>query len=204
MAAATKPKPKKKFSRLNKRERAVAVAKDVLKHLEAMHVTPGTYFVGEANIEVSRSTNPQEFVDVIQKKCDVCAIGACVISHIRLFDKVRLNEVIDPFDFSDLPLEDTKNTDVKLRMSPSNIRSQLAKHFRKKDIYLIECAFERDYSFYADKGDEKVSLTTRLKEARAAEKFGRQHRNARKRLAAIMRNIIRNKGHFVVPQKFYK
>jgi hypothetical protein len=108
------------------RKLAVAIAKDVLKHLKLFKPTQGTYvyFSGEEKEEM-RGMQAQDHIDQLQKKCVVCALGACFLSYIRLENQVTVGDVY------------SGNYSVMME--------KLKTAFEPSQLSLIESAFEHDY-----------------------------------------------------------
>lgn len=92
----TTRKKKKSFNEMTKPEKAVAVAKDVLKNLKIIRATCGVYLhrTGIIPHQISYDASAQEYIDTITKKCQVCGIGACFLSYIRLANKATVHDVL--------------------------------------------------------------------------------------------------------------
>lgn len=144
-----------------KREMRLAVAKDVLKRLrrKKLNVFSGNGYIVPKNtsyfeIDNLKSScqhdNSQEHLDKIESSCEVCALGACMLSHIRLFNKVVI--------------EDT--------FGGENAKFALGSYFSRQQLGIIENVFER------------------------ISNWSTREENS-KRLAKIMRNIIKNNGKYV-------
>lgn len=156
-------------------EKAVAVANDVLKHLKALQITQGTYAdMKEGGLEVFASDDDlQQYLDVIQKHCHVCLLGACVLSKARIYDKVTMSQFRQIESVCD---------EVK-------IREMLEDVFDRDTINLMEAAFEGD-RFCWMKG-------TDLEQIDAAILFGEKYGDSKERIAAAMKNVIKNSGKFI-------
>lgn len=78
-------------------QKAVAVAKDVLKHLRYLRLGKrawdNSYCQSNQSLVVSGSLQRQS--SILERKCGVCAIGGMFISYIRLFNNVSAEEVIE-------------------------------------------------------------------------------------------------------------
>jgi len=108
--------------------------------------------------------------------CTVCALGAAFISLINVRNRCSNGEVINN--------------------SPENMFDRLEKVFGQRNIGLMETAFETEPMRFA-MGLSQVDIE-------AAIEYGDQYKNDTERLRMIMRNVIRNKGDFILPQKIVK
>lgn len=113
--------------------------------------------------------NPGQYI-ADDGDCQVCALGALFACAV--------------------PRGDFDNAKKLLTVGPQmvTIRSALEKVFDSEQLDLIECAFERDPTFwegefYAEEADDAVE-------------FGREHDNHEDRLRAICQNIVANGGTF--------
>lgn len=164
---------------MTKPEKAIAVAKDVLKRLGKLTVKTGDYLSFE-NTNIPKEGNAQNYINEIESNCRVCALGACLLSQIRLYDKINLDLFESECNDRYIPLEDIRK-----------IFNHLSKIFSKKTICLIEQAFESI-------GDVCLtdSLSTSDKDIKMAQKY-KKYKNDKNRLKAIMKNVIKNKGQFI-------
>jgi hypothetical protein len=121
--------PKKTFAKMTKSEKAIAIAKDVLKQLNARKytATPGTY------VYAKTSRKPPPAIGIADMKtCKVCALGACVVSAARLGGTRVFNEVIrvDP-------------TSTGYEFASNDTFISLRKYFTEFEAEAMESAFER-------------------------------------------------------------
>jgi len=166
------------------RKKAVAIAKDVIAQIKNLQLKEGTYFQGLVTVP-PRVSDAQDLIGPITKKCTVCGIGACFISSIRLFDEMPIHRLQPSFSDRDSPF---------LSMSGDAIRSHLDRFFDGRDLRLIEAAFECSTGLAFRLGYPRIGL----KEAERAQEFGERFKNRRRRLAAIMENVVKHKGRFKV------
>ncbi len=165
------------------REKVVAVAKDVLKQIPKLNVTTGIYLTLAPNVlqeeDEGKELQPllPKLLNKKTKPCKVCALGACFISHVGLFDKFKL----PMYSSTEITSED--------------FRPELRKYFGPRQLALIESAFECQecdielgYGSYDGK---------KYKALKAAANWGDKYKDDTKRLRAIMRNIIKNAGEFI-------
>lgn len=157
---------------MTKKELRIAVAKDVLKSLRILLVTPGVYVktVEVRPITNFISTNSQKSASNLQKHCKVCALGACFLSLVKIdnkFDFASNVEAVDEYSF-------------KRYVEPGALFRRLEKVFSAPQLYLIEAAFE----------DWDPDLVVFAPDITAPTD----------RLRAIMKNIIANDGTFKPPK----
>lgn len=174
MAATAKQTPPK----LTKRERAVAIAKDVIRQLRWLRVAQYHYLnvqdsdkIESAIDKVGYDADLRDILPVVRKNCDVCAKAAMLLSKARVFDKVPISEVFSSWGSS--------------IADDDEICSLLSGSFSSKTLSLIEAAFERSRMF-AGYTPESI----------AAEEFGDRYPDPKKRLRAIMLNVVKNNGEF--------
>lgn len=163
-----------------KAEARIAIAKDVIETLafERMFAKSkyGYFMVNEAARGVREDS--YEAVALSMKTrgkttCTVCAIGAACLSAVSLYDEAE-------------PVEQDYDG---WRSSSIRMCTVLARWFTRKQLNLIECAFEKSLHFQ----EANPSLESRSR----AKAFGIQHpENSRERLEAIMKNVIENNGTF--------
>ena len=107
--------------------------------------------------------------EVINKleKCEACALGNMMLSHVRVFDKISLEEIDGERD---------------------SITDTLGNYFEKNQLDLIEVAFEGEMCGWYIYPTEEFD--------KAVENFTQKYSDVKKRLRAIMINIVRNDGTF--------
>ncbi len=189
------------FNALSNNEKAVLVAKDVLEQVKAEKYIPntGTYihvFGDGFNFEGSIKEN----FDQIQQ-CKVCALGSMLMSS------THLGNILTTSDIDNYPDADDLRDSEKITELFSSI-------FTNKQLLLIETAFEGYSDFwgetkaqikknyeenfiYDEQADRYANETLTFEETLACEMFNRKYPDDDKRLNAICRNIIRNKGVFM-------
>lgn len=165
-----------KKKRLTNAEKRVAIAKDVLENLDRLKVRQGNYICGTLLEEVDPKDNAQEKVKAIQAYCTVCALGACLLSHIRLWDRVMMGEIAGTYPT------------LYLNVQYAGTTAPLKRYFTQRQLNLIESAFEmRPMNKEHAASDEEIAQ---------AKFFGLGYINSQNRLKAIMENIIENEGTF--------
>ena len=155
------------FHRLSKKQQRIAIAKDVLKQikLKRYKAQPDTYvnILGLRNkgYNLGSSSQFQEALLTENPSCNVCGIGAAFCSMARLGDGVNLW---------------------------SDYHDKLLAMFSRRQVYLIEAAFEGKQIRF----DSRLSST----DQKSTREFYRKYSKSSDRLAAIFRNILRNEGTF--------
>jgi hypothetical protein len=198
-----KPTAKQEIARRNRKfkgaaaaEKRVLIAKDVIAQVKAGRfkassgswVYPLTrsgrdWFLSNLSVEEDESVQ-KLFLEGDIPKCECCALGAMFMSCTLYNNKTTAIELEDVrFSFSDYVEE-------------GSFSNGLSKFFSKDQLRLIESAYEGNCgAFYLEQtasweeegllpGDKTAGWMDRLPDDK-------------KRLVAIMENIIKNKGKFV-------
>lgn len=166
-----------------KAQARVAIAKDVLKHLRSLKVGTGYYFNGPIFKGGAKGDDTQKHLKKLVK-CEVCALGACLISHVRLFDEVPLTKVADFGRYDEYYDKEAGKGSFEFKSDrPVHI---LKKYFSRHQLNMIEAAFEQNNPFGGD-----------LEELSKAIEFTEGIYEPKDRLKAIMKNIVENDGTFV-------
>lgn len=186
--------PSVNLKKMSKKNARITIAKDVLARLKYRKVTVGKYFEGVDNVlsylqetpdDEGRvylnpeNLNAQKVIKLLEKQCEVCALGNLFMSHIRVFNQIELGGIENDRD---------------------GIVDSLNDYFDNQQLDLIEAAFEiepshvRGYLGFYREEDGKSELD---KLADKAVNFGSKYDDASKRLRAIMLNLIKNDGVFV-------
>ena len=174
---------------------AVKIAKDAIAQIKAERysATCGEY-LGMSLPIIKSDEDPNEIdlqtvlTDDNNATCHVCALGSLLASRARLN-----NSVILPFDntiYSD---------EVEVFADKDHCLDGLRPYFTKRNLSLIESAFEltnlESVDYESEAEAEKYSI-----ELYAATLFGERYYDEGDRLIAILRNVIRNGGSFVIPR----
>lgn len=186
--------------RLN-RQKAVAVAKDVLKQIKSNTYVPARgYFVDETDIgwndfaDKCMFSGHKELSEHLKenppKECYVCMLGAVWLSAVQLFNDFTL--------YSDQGSTDSLHIDMQDEDDPRKSPGAMLANIFGADYPYMEAAFEVGSGWF-DEGDTDKSLKKSLIKSRflAAVRFGERHKEPLDRMKAICRNIIRNEGKFV-------
>lgn len=181
----------KKFESMSKQERAMAVAKDALRQLRWMRVGNTGYLTGRLETMPNAKDDARDHLRDIRAKCSVCALGACLVAKISVFDRISMRSLVI-----------NKWRPSYIGLSSSQVSSLLKDVFTREQQCLIETAFE---------GVLFMARPTYQCDSRSYLRFEKDYDNARTyrtywpkpndRLRAILTNIVRNKGTFI-PQNF--
>lgn len=164
-----------KFTKMSKAQKRITIAKDVIASLRLgkFNASPGTYFsLADKNYreEEARPSDNQALLLDTAISCEVCAIGAIFASKVRSGNKCNLDLGGSPDD--------------------NILINNLKGIFTEKELRIIETAFE---------GEAQSNMVNDNIEIEAANWFRNNHPDKDdKRLIAIMKNIIKNKGTFVL------
>lgn len=74
------------------KEKAVAIAADVLKHLDQLNLVTSTGYL-RGSLVVGDETDLKPLADQATTECSTCLLGACLLSKARLYDAVPLSLV---------------------------------------------------------------------------------------------------------------
>jgi len=174
----TAEKRNARFKKMSPAAKRVAVARDVLKALDAerYEASPGTY-IAVTNMpdalerwrdDYSKEGSPLALQKFLQTKaeCYVCAIGAAAVSCVRKFDSVT------PRAFAE-----------------TSARSLASDIFSSDQLALMEAAFEVEAGYVRDNGGAALL-------GERAVRFGDRFDEPRERMHAIFSNVVKNKGVF--------
>lgn len=167
------------FNAATKAERAVMTAKDALKMLSAGKTTATTGvwvgIYGSYPVD-DKSLREKQICDISDgfKECRVCALGSLMLSEIRHTNKLTVGEVGDEIHYQDYG-------------------ARLNKIFSKSQQKLMELAFEGGYGYF----DAHDCVSEKVQEK--IEDFYQKYPNETDRLRAILKNVVKNGGKFVLP-----
>lgn len=191
------------FQAATKAEKRVLIAADVIdqiktKRLKARSlawIIPESLDRFQASFEAERINSSavygadasvqQLFLSKKMEPCNCCALGGLFMSCTLYNNKTTVREL------------DAARLDLGSRIfdpgvpRPSN---GLTTFFSAQQLQLIELAFEGGYGFFDDTDTDTYTYDDVLDKA---HDFYLAHEDDEKRLLAIMRNIIKNKGKFV-------
>ena len=179
-------KKNKAFEKATKPERRVMVAKDVLEQLKKRQlVAMAGRYVGLQFMPTYSSLNPnldiKENYDKVQE-CHVCALGACIMATTRFTNQLNFEDVGRTSD----------------EMAITKVSNVLTDIFTPEQLHIIEIAFEGHQSGERFAVNVLGELLLNREQEKKCRDFYESYHNDDKRLIAIMENIIKNKGEFIL------
>lgn len=183
-----------KFNLLTKSEKVVLVAKDVISQIKAEKYIPNTgSYIGSIHTkEIIKGDIKSNFNKI--ENCKVCALGSMLLSCTHLGNKLTIDNL-------DLNLSSIGSLDLE----DEEIKSLFSSIFTPKQLALIEQAFEgNDGEIYIKRFDffrysyDVLSTDLTEQEWSDCNNFYYTYDNDEVRLIAICKNIIKNKGKFVL------
>jgi len=157
-----------------RKDKIIAIAKDVLKWVNTYRLAHGSYLEGSVPAVIDNDVDLQSCADTVVKYCEMCALGALLLSKARLYDDVPVRDIKYTYSSDDLG--------TNISTGNSYIKERLAGIFTSQQLNLIETAFECWSA--TDPAEQR------------AQRFGKQYRNLTERVIAVMNNIIANNGEF--------
>lgn len=168
------------FKAASKAEKRVLIAKDVLAQLKAgkYAADPGNWATVKApSSDIEKSTEVCTIIDDPRSECSCCALGALMLSEIRLNDNLKVGKVDEDAIY---------NGEVQIDHNGAGDR--LNRYFSDKQLRLMEIAFEQGGGSCQARTEE---------EFRAEKKYDDdRHEDADARLVKIMKNVVKNGGTF--------
>lgn len=181
------PDTGKPVAAMTQPERAVAVARDILANLPLYKFATSNYLRVTSQEAIIRAcggavwadADATPFVPAIRDNCEVCMLGAAMLSAIGLFDKFKLRDLVGSNGYSAVD-----GGTAETYLTQNNV-------FSPRTTGLLECAFEMSPAFR--------NHETTYHEANGAVVFGYGFASRAEAVAAAMENVIANNGEFVVP-----
>ena len=188
------------FKRATNAEKRVLIAKDVIKqiNLGRFHAAasrfyqiaaakPNVYPVAEYLLHKSEKTMNNSVQTELLKNnitCNCCAVGAMFLSSVLFVNKEK---------FSMFSYTETDNlVNVLEGEKGATCQNGFDKIFTRKQLKLIEICYEQGCGLFNFSG-YNLPFVKRINE------FCHRHQDRTDRLLAIMKNIISNKGTFILP-----
>lgn len=184
--------------RMTKAEKRVEIAKDVLKQIKAKKYKPecGVWFQDSNGVGLNEFIDwskskvldaKKDIVDKLEGTCSVCALGSLFVSAIDKYNHTKLDTSLFCADNEVFTSIDGNNP--------------LNKWFTTRQLLLIENTFEYGLGAWSpDAVLNKNELDYWYETVEfAIGKYNYKYPSSTNRLKAIMNNIIRNKGTFVLP-----
>jgi hypothetical protein len=185
------------FKALPRSEKAVLVAKDIIKQLKAGKYDPNTGRYINAtpfNVYGNNTSVKKILCSKDAPVCTVCARGALVLSTIRFVNNMDVVELLDL----------TFSLGYDARRSDSAVRL-VQEVFSKKQQGLIESAFERNDRYAIGVGNTFQSAQKAVDFGRVSyDEYWARYKSLKKtflgavdyRMYKIFKNIIDNNGTF--------
>lgn len=170
-----------KFKAASTPGKRVMIAQDIIEQVNARKYrsNKGSYVAIHTDSEDMNFDIKSGFDKI--KHCNVCALGACIMSATRFKNKLFANDV-DMEDSVGLAEND-------------KVRTLLQSLFSNSQLFMIEEAFEGAAG--SRLADELGYKGARSSDLESCLLFHNRYKgNADKRLIAICENIIKNKGTF--------
>lgn len=160
------------FSNMTPAQKRVAIAQDCIDRINLGQLRGNTGTVIDVGCEFDYEDSLKDLLSTKTKsfQCSVCAKGGLFMAYVG-----RVNQ----FTFNDLDYDNEPN---------SSEMEKLKEIFDWEQLSLIETAFEGK-KYTGDLSDEDVA---------AAKKFYDRFSQDTRRLKEICKNIVKNKGTFVV------
>jgi len=156
------------------RNLAIKVAKDVLESIHGLAIQTGAYVYASTDLDGIKGSKAQAEYLSTNKRCRTCALGACLLSLVKLRNKFEFEISNDTYG----------DHSPYIGVSWETAQERLKEAFTPQQIQQIEDAFEvyRMGNIYPD--------------LQATIRFGQAYSDDAERLTAIMQNIIDNDGIF--------
>lgn len=168
------------FAKLASAKKRIAIAEDVILSLKSglFSARAGSYFV----LNTDNPSTTTELQDLLCDKanidsCTVCGMAGIFASKVRLSNNFKI----------------TKG-DNYVSVGDKEIIDNLQGIFEEGQLRLIECAFEGEFI----KTPANMDCTTEERLEELGVEFYVKYPDEDKRMVAIMKNIIKNKGTFVL------
>jgi hypothetical protein len=174
---------------MNNQSKRIAIAKDVIERVnKKFYLSTQGYFcesVSEKlrNFPLDKSVR-ELILDKRIGKCEVCALGATLLSCIALNNKVTVQDFYNESDIGE-------NISFGIKF-----HSNLDKIFSKKQLILIEVAFEMGGGYFNVNYDNTQLKLIPKSYISKAIAFGKKFKTLEQRLLGIMNNIVENNGQF--------
>ncbi len=179
------------IKRMTKSQKAVAIAKDVISRikLKKLKVNQKGYFNPLNLFSLDQGIPLQSQVEFLESKCEVCALGGMLLSYTRLFNNVESVPDIWQYNFD-------------------FITNKLCGIFPIKTLVIIEGVFENslvnsEECFSPSNARQIEERVIRYRgKILSRYKFTKYNKKEIQKviLLAICRNIVRNKGKFILPK----
>jgi len=187
----------------------VAIAKDVVKQIKNKKYIGHTCFYATLNNLltpiVDLDASLQDLINKSKKniKCEVCVLGACFVSLIGLKNEISVKDFMGK---NDIYFYDTLSTQQSVVYENlKNIFPPTMMTFIETAYAIIDMINPKDYKKYKKLSSKNRNYIFYYPYLQRAIRWGNQkkYNNNSVRILAIMKNIIKNKGQFIIPKKFH-
>lgn len=190
----------KNTNKSTRNKQRLAIIKDCLHRLRFRKVESGSYCYGDdIDADIDKNDQVQKHLEIIEKKCRVCALGGLFLSAVGKFNDITVSDC-------DLGYYRNYNrdNDYVVRLGREETISHLSKYFTKCQMMLIESAFEGVYyaaSYYPNIFEEGECYNEKKQKyyqklCRKAIKFCEDIEDDKEKLRAILKNMLSNDGTF--------
>lgn len=191
------------FNEMNAAERRIAIARDVIKALKSKKIKAqngSLVTLNKRSYDKAKVPITNQLSDFLpQVSCNVCALGGIFVCSVNRFDKLKFDNAFTPiYDFSLFSDKMDINYDISMKY--------IHRFFSKKQLAMIEMAFENGTGIYRCFYDSIREDFIALGEAKKAKvtnqdckkclEFYSKYKKASDRMIEIMKNIIKNNGEF--------
>lgn len=200
-----------KFAKLTPAQKRVAIAKDVLLQMNTGFIKPKSGVWADFSKELPENKPDMELQSFLetQKGCDACGLGSLFVCAVKLFDNLKVGEVIENIK------QDTKEADPHGPeddiqtdgITVKTILSYLGKFFSKDQLEKIESAFEEGGGYFSDNNEKFVQTPASISAGHYFNHINDKLCNLNEdlstelKLKLIMQNIIKNNGTFKTDDK---
>jgi hypothetical protein len=181
-------KKAKAFEDMTPNEKRVAIARDLIEHVNAGRVRAQESVWLSSRGAVQFSNSDERQLDAVLKAvptCTCCQLGGLLYATACRANAVKVSDVTNEYDDDD-------------SLDYSGFSGYLERYFEEQQLMLMEMAFEGgDGAFSGYDLDTNEETEDELEHA--ANAFYFRHDNDEERMVAICQNIIDHGGEFVLP-----
>lgn len=190
-----------KFKNATKAQKRVLIAKDVLEWLDVNLIRPenGSYvrrsdYKKDIDYDYEKHDKTQLNKTILEggsrNSCYVCGVGALFVGAVMRYDNICNGDFNGNCSDINIGIGGLIEFDDELV-------DYLSKYFTRRQIALVEVAFEVEDYFDSDEPFNSSFACLSDEAASKASNFGMQYKENKQRLIAIMKNIIKNDGQFI-------
>ncbi len=189
------------FERAGPAKKRMMIAADIIARLKATQfvATSGEWTRLDRSKELANEESVQTLLNEQGIKCECCGVGAVMLSCVAFKNNVTVSDASGRgLDWGFIATDSVED------------KSGVMEVFSKRQLAMIETAFEQGEGYYGPDNDNVAGLhdlegnrikrdeaDISLADYRAAKKFANRQPDPEKRLVKIMKNIIAHRGSFV-------